>query len=612
MSLRPYVVDFETFQIEDRPKYPPVPVGVSIKAPGQQPRYFAWGHPTGNNCTKEEARQRLEDIWRSGRDLLFHNAKFDLDVAQEHLGLPLPAWHRVHDTLYLLFLKDPHAKSLSLKPSAERLLEMPPDERDEVAEWLVQHGVIRKGQNPGPHIAKCDGKVVGRYANGDVDRTIKLFDRLYPELDGREKQAYDRERRLMPILLANERQGIRFDASRASDDLPIYEGAMRLADDWLRARLYAPDLNLDADADVADALDTAKVVTDWVWTKGGNGRPPQRSVAKGNLTVDKFHDKEVFRVLNYRNKLQTVLSLNLRPWLAMASSSGGRIYTEWNQVRGDEKGTRTGRLSCSRFQNIVKDFNDRGDGYEHPTALVLPALPLVRGYLLPDEGHLFGHRDYNQQEFRILAHYEDDLLRKTYVENPQADFHTLIQTVLKNRFKVTYERRAVKTINFGILYGMGVGLLAQRTGLSVEKAGVLRRAVREAVPGVAALEEELKRRGRAGEAVRTWGGRRYYCEPPAWSDKHQREITFEYKLLNYLIQGSAADCTKEALIAYDAARQYGRLLVTVHDEINITVPKKHAENEMQILKKCMEDVKFDVPMLTDAKTGPSWGALKGE
>jgi DNA polymerase I-like protein with 3'-5' exonuclease and polymerase domains len=254
VTLRPYVVDFETEAIEDRPKYPPVPVGVSIRPPGGQPRYYAWGHPTGNNTTKDRVALILSDIWRSGREIVFHNAKFDLDVAEVHFGLPSLPWHLVHDTMFLVFLHDPHADSLSLKPSAERILEMPPEEQDAVQAWLYEHKVIKKNQHPGPFIAKCDGRVVGRYANGDVDRTWKLFNRLLPKLDEKERKAYDRERRLLPILLKNERQGLRFDIERAEREIPVYEKALVTADEWLRTRLSAPDLNLDADADVADAL----------------------------------------------------------------------------------------------------------------------------------------------------------------------------------------------------------------------------------------------------------------------------------------------------------------------------------------------------------------------
>ena len=82
--LKPYTIDFETEAIKPRPDYPPKPVGFSIMGPNQRKsRYYAFGHPTENNCTFEEAREVLRDVYRSGKPLLFHNAKFDLDVAQE-------------------------------------------------------------------------------------------------------------------------------------------------------------------------------------------------------------------------------------------------------------------------------------------------------------------------------------------------------------------------------------------------------------------------------------------------------------------------------------------------------------------------------------------------
>ena len=138
---RPITLDFETFGIEGRPNHPPVPVGVSIKYPGKKPHYYAWGHPSENNCTYGEALQNLKKAWeagsRPGVGLLFQNGKFDMDVAETHMGLPRLGWEVYHDTLFLLFLDDPHQKELGLKPSAERLLGLPPEERDEVGAWLV-------------------------------------------------------------------------------------------------------------------------------------------------------------------------------------------------------------------------------------------------------------------------------------------------------------------------------------------------------------------------------------------------------------------------------------------------------------------------------------------
>lgn len=612
--MRPIVVDFETQSIAPRPKYPPEPVGVAIMYPGKEPKYLAWGHPTENNCTKEKAREILLDLWKGARPLLFHNARFDLDVAEVHLGLQLPVWDRVHDTLYTLFLHDPHALSLSLKPAAERYLKMPPEERDAVADWLVEHGVIRKDQNPGPHISKAPGDVVGRYAIGDVVRTWKLHELLHGKLDAGMLRAYDRERRLMPILLENERQGLRFDTERALKDLPGYERAVQQADDWLRWRLAAPGLNVDSDEELADALDTAKVVTEWTLTP----KKKERSTSKKYMTIEKFHDPKVFQILQYRNKLSTALSLNLRPWAEESQAADGYVYTEWTQVRqahGNDgiAGARTGRPTCSKFINVPKDFEDKNDGFDFSIVQKVlpevPDLPLVRKYLLPDKGHGWGHVDWSQQEFRIIAHYAEGELLEAYRENPRTDFHQLMQDRLKG-VGLDLQRRLVKIINFSIKYGSGAPALAGLLRIPVDEAKAIINGVKQATPSVTALDLELKRRGREGIPIRTWGGRLYYCEPPRYSEKYRREMTFEYKLLSYLIQGSGADAVKEALIRYNEVKKNGRVLTAVYDEINISAPKKALKAEVKLLQEAMESLEFDVQMLTDADIGRSWGELE--
>src|SRR5690606_23750968 len=92
-------------------------------------------------------------------------------------------WHLIHDTHFLLFLADPHAKSFSLKPAAEKYLGMPPEEQEAVRDWVVDHGIVKKNDTKwGAFISKAPGKLVGRYADGDVIRTRKLFDLLYHEV----------------------------------------------------------------------------------------------------------------------------------------------------------------------------------------------------------------------------------------------------------------------------------------------------------------------------------------------------------------------------------------------------------------------------------------------
>ena len=606
----PITIDFETAAIEARPKYPPEPVGVSI-LDGRECKYWAWGHPTKNNCTKAQAKERLAGAYRSGRPLLFHNAKFDMEVAEKHFGLKLPPWDKFHDTLFDLFLHNPHAKSLSLKPAAAELLGMPPEERDAVNEWLCSHGIIKRPdqKDAGAYICKAPGDLVGEYAKGDVIRTEKLWRKVHPlVLKAGMGEAYDRERRLLPVLLENEREGMRVDVTPLRKDIKLYEAALARVDEWLRKRLKSPELNLDADADVAKVLEALDLVTEWELTPTG-----RKSVSKKFLTPDKFRDPKVASALGYRNRLTTVLSMSMRPWLEQAEAGNGYITTQWNSVRqshGNDgfAGARTGRLSCSRFMNITKDFEDKDDGYVHPKFLRgLPRLPLVRRYILPDEGDAFGHRDYNQQELRILGHFEDGALCRAYNEDPKLDIHSYVQRLIKEILGLDLQRRYVKNMNFGKVYGMGSGALAERLGCTVEEARRFFAAHSKALPGVKDLENDIKWRAREGKPVRTWGGRLYYCEEPKLIKG--RMWDFSYKLLNYIVQGSAADCTKEALIRYAGAKKRARFLVTVHDEINFSAPKKAMREEMRILKDVMSSIEFDVPMLSDGKAGPNWGSL---
>ena len=162
---KPIVLDFETEAIERRPQYPPKPAGVAIKWSAQKiNKYYSWAHDSDNNCTKCDA-------YRSGEPLLFQNGKFDTDVAATHMGLPVPSWERIHDTLFLLFLENPHATSLSLKPSAQRLLGIKPSERDALHTWITTNipAAKRKPSEAGAYIARAPGSLVGRYAlQGDV------------------------------------------------------------------------------------------------------------------------------------------------------------------------------------------------------------------------------------------------------------------------------------------------------------------------------------------------------------------------------------------------------------------------------------------------------------
>jgi DNA polymerase I-like protein with 3'-5' exonuclease and polymerase domains len=618
----PTVVDFETDRIQPRPAYPPKPVGVSIQVPGaKKPQYLAWGHPTGNNISLTDATRVLRRVWKESSSLLFHHGQFDLDVAETHLGLEAPPWDKVEDTMFLLFLDAPRAPTLALKPSAMRLLGIAPTEQEELKDWILANVLEarRKPSGWGAYISQAPGDLVGRYADGDVFRTKKIYEKLRPAIvKAGMLEAYDRERRLRPYFLANERAGLRVDMKRLQQDVKVYRDAFDKADVWLRKKLKAPTVNIDSNEELIEALLAIGAI---------NPDNMLRTPKKGDLSTSKeslnagLSDVRIGQALGYRSRMATCLTMFMEPWLRIGLENNGRIHTHWRQVRsgferGDDNGARTGRAIAAEpnLLNLSKSFEDRDDGYAHPKWLEVPELPLVRRYILPDNpSHIYGHRDYNQQEFRLYAHFEDQFERGTlqaaYADNPNLDVHTFVQQEVKRILNQDVPRRPIKTLNFGMLYGMGIAKTAKKMGVDLAKAEELKQAQRKAVPGIEVMYRDMKRRAREGEPLRTWGGRLYFCEPPVMNDGRMSD--FSYKMVNDLCQGSAADVTKEALIRYHESpqRKEGRFLVTVYDEINASMPRKYLKEEMCALKTAMESIEVDVFMKSDAKIGANWGEL---
>jgi DNA polymerase I-like protein with 3'-5' exonuclease and polymerase domains len=633
---KPVTIDFETHGIEGRPKYPPIPVGVSIKYPGKKAKYWAWGHPTGNNCNFGEAKAELAKAWAHKDGILCQNAKFDVDVAECHFDFkPLP-WDKVHDTLFLLFLDDPHQIELGLKPSAERLLGLPPEEQDAVGEWLIANQPVpgvrisRSKQSDhyfGRYIALAPGDLVGKYANGDVERTEAIFQLLWQKTADREMLVpYDRERKLAPILLRMERRGVPVDHKRLRADVDNYNEWRTKLDAWIIKTIKAPaDINLDSGAQLVEAMVNAGKANPELMPRTATGKFQTNKEA---LLLG-VTDKVLLAVLKYRTQLKTCLGTFMEPWLATADASGGLIYTTWNQTKSTESGgavgTRTGRLSSTpNFQNIPKEFNpifahdetDPVKAKKLPKCPFkdLPPLPLVRSYVVPFKGHVFVDRDYSQQEPRILAHFDGGQLMDTYLANPWVDFHDYAKAELEKMGKF-YERKPVKNTNLGLIYGMGVGKLAMKNDMSVEEAGELKKAILVLYPGLKAMYQDMKVRAKSKQPIRTWGGREYYCEEPKLIDGRIRE--FDYKLVNVLIQGSAADCTKEALIraqeAFEAAGHADDwfILLNVHDQVTASVPRKDMKEAMEMLRVHMESVEFDVPILSEgAVSATNWAELK--
>lgn len=619
-------IDFETNPIEPRPNYPPEPVGVAIREPGRASRYYAWGHPSRNSCTKADARRALRKVWNSRAPLLFHNAKFDVEVGCAAFGLKRPRWERIHDTTFLAFLVDPNAEALSLKPLAEKWLGMPPTEELAVQAWLVEH--VPEARRAKTKWATCIGRAPGSlvrpYAIGDVERTWRLFKFFRPKIlaDSGMEEAYERERRLIPVLLDMEEDGVPVNVDRLAAGIERGEADLDRIEGWIRRYLKVPELDLSSKEEFADALENAGVLEEWILTPTG-----KRSVAADAL-AEVLTDRTLFQVLQYRARLMNQLQTFARPWFAMAETTG-KIFCVWNQVRqasererGRAIGARTGRLSSSpNFQNVQRDLVQLVRSWREFARLRKISVPVLRlpidGLSLIDlrsliaapRGERLFNLDYSQQELRILAHYAGGDLLRAYVANPDLDLHEHARVGINAKLGTSFPRRSVKDTGFGIIYGMGLGLLAEKIDDEVAVAKLIRATYREIFPGLAELEKECKRRGREGEPLRTWGGRLFLVEEPKFVNGYRR--TFEYKLINTLIQGSAADCTKEAMIRYyDDREREGRMLLTVHDELLGISRMREAAREIRRLRTHMESIEFAVPMLADGKGGVTWRTCK--
>lgn len=608
-------IDFETEGIVGNPIYnPPKPVGVSIKLPGQPSHYYAWGHPSGNNCTSAEVRKALRAALMSyGDEWLAHNREFECAVLRKWFGYTAPDTLKVHDTMFLLFLTNPYAYTFGLKPSAETILGMAPDEQTDLRDWILANVKEATAKDWGAYICKAPGELVGKYAEGDTDRTVALFEKLYPiVVDRGMLEAYQREQRLAPILSESSVRGVRVDRERLEVDLGIYRAAQKIAQDYIFKALGCT-FELSKDAQLADALEKADMISEWVLTPTG-----KRSTARKNL-VGRIKDPLLLQYLAYSGIIDTCLGTFAEPWLRN-SSIDGRLHPQWNQVRGekgeggDMSGTRTGRMSCKdpNLQNVSNDF----EGVIVPEPIlaflvnhrnligrVLPPIILMRSYLLPEDGQVWLKRDFSAQEMRIMAHFAEGRLFEAFLADPKTDPHVAVQKIIQDLTGILLPRKYVKITGFGIMYGRGVANLSLALGVPDHEGKSVRDAYFEALPEVKDLSDACRRRGRSGLSVKTWGGRLYPREP-----NPDRDLS--YKLLNYLIQGSAADQTKQAIIDHDANRGTGLLMAAVHDEMNISSPVEDVKSNMEKLRLAMDAPRFDVPFSSEGFIGPNWADIE--
>jgi DNA polymerase I-like protein with 3'-5' exonuclease and polymerase domains len=495
----------------------------------------------------------------------------------------------------------------------EKYLGLPPDEQDAVHDWLVANGVCKSNAKDwGAYISKVPAEIVGPYCVGDVLRTLQLFKQFRERVTSAKMGvAYDREMRLIPVMLENTLAGIAVDIAGLTRDCAMYETALTDIEALLFQELDATPFNIDSDAELADMIDRAHPGLQWELTATG-----KRSTSKANMekTLSGI-DGKLGAILQYRASVATCLNTFMKVWLKQAVEGDGRMRCQWNTTRSDKAGARTGRLSSTpNFMNIPTLESAK---FARAIALraeflpQFPELPNVRRYLVADDaGSVLLDRDFAGQELRVMAHFEDGVALQAYKDNPQLDLHQLTADMINRDLGLGITRKQTKSCSFAILYGSGLTTLAATMGSTYDEAGQIKTAYLAALPGVAGLLAMLKGRARDNLPFRTWGGRVYHCEEPKFMEGRWR--TFDYKMVNYLVQGSSADITKEAMLRYHAAKKHGRIILCVHDEIVVSCPKQYWREEMEILKACMGGIELDAPLITDGEVGSNLFELTAE
>lgn len=582
-------LDFETEAIVFGSAMPPKPVGCAIRYSDGKCFYFAWGHPEGNNCDIKQFAVELGNIWASDQVIIGHNIMgFDKEVAEHWFKLPYRDPLLFHDTLFQAYLIDANTPSLKLKDLAANWLGMPADGQEALQNWILSNvPECRTRNQTGQYICLAPGNLVGEYAIDDVKMAFALHEYCIAKLVEMQ-EPYDRERNLAPILAGIQRRGIRINDVQLAADYEVAIEKLHTLDDMVRKELSAPHLNPGSSKELIRALQQGGY-EGFLLTPTGAPSANKESLA-GVLRAA----PELSKLLHSRATYATLTGTFMHPWLDLCRLNDGTINPSYNQVRNPEGyGTRTGRLSSSNpnGQNIptIHGMDYFGEPF-----------PEMRAYCLPDPDMVWYSVDFKAQEPRLAAHFEDGLLMEAFCEDVNLDPYVFVMQLVGG--DVT--RKDAKVVFLGLLYSMGAAALADKLGCDTARATALRNAIRAAIPDINSLDRDCKRRFEMGLPIKTLGGRFVHCEPPS------NGRVWAYKALNLLIQGSAADQTKEAIIYADdqlrARKIPSRLLGTVHDEINLCAPANLAFQIEDVMQEAANALPCDVFMGITMGVGNNW------
>lgn len=422
---------------------------------------------------------------------------------------------------------------------------------------------------------------------------LSLYDDMVKRLehDGLLPLLRDMEMPLIPVLASMEDAGITIDRQALRQFLDEVQEEL----DALTLRIYkeaGQEFNIRSAQQIGEILFKKLGLATARSTKGGQASTSQ-------AVLEKLSGKHpvVDALLEFR-KLEKMRSTYLEP-LPRLAGPDSRIHTTFNQTA-----TATGRLSSSNpnLQNIPV----RGDlGRRMRTCFTAgPGMSLVSA-------------DYSQVELRVLAHYSQDPTLLSAFRNGE-DIHTRTAALLYDVDPSQIgpdERRRAKTINFGLIYGMGARKLGQDLGIPLSEARMFIERYFARFAHIKEFFDSVEEEARKNGYVTTISGRRRPL-PDMLSQSGQARALAERQAVNTLIQGSAADLIKFAMLAVyrdeELRRRKARLLLQIHDELIVEAPEAEAQAVASRLAALMTDtsawgMELRVPLVADAGVGHNWG-----
>jgi DNA polymerase I-like protein with 3'-5' exonuclease and polymerase domains len=528
---------------------------------------------------------------------IFHNAMYDVCWIRAY-GISING--HIMDTMLMASLIDENRLWYTLNSISYDYLREVKDEK------TLQQAAESWGIDPKSELYKLPAMYVGNYAEQDAKLTLELFKRLSTEIQKKNLvEIFDLETQLFPCLIDMKFKGVRVDIERAhklKKQLLSQEESILLE----VKKKTGVDVQIWAARSIAKVFDKMSLKYDRTektnspsFTKNflsTHNNPVVKSIAKAR-EINKAHTTFIDTILKHQYR--------------------GRIHADINPIRSDQGGTVTGRFSYSNpnLQQIPARNKDLG--------------PMIRSLFIPEEDHKWGCFDYSQQEPRLVVHYAAttqpicyDESVKNIVEKFNEDTVDFHQTVAD---MANISRTQAKTINLGLFYGMGKAKLQAELGLnSREEAENLFNQYHENVPFVRDLMNHTSRHAQSSGSIGTLLGRRCrftkwepnrfgmhkpmdYVEAERTYGRGQIRRAFTYKALNKLIQGSAADMTKKAML--DLYKEGIIPHIQIHDELDISV--KDDQEAKRIIEIMENAVSLAVPNKVDYEFGKSWGDIYG-